>query len=58
MLPKKCPTCGLFCKQGQVVVNGFEEVIMFTGLCAKCGEVDLMKTDWSYEEIVGEDKDE
>lgn len=56
MRAMKCPECGLFVKNGEYVINGLEEVISFTGECGKCGTVDLMGTDWIYEELVGDRK--
>lgn len=50
----KCLNCGRFCSKVRATVNGLDEIVKVTGRCNRCGEVDLTKGDWSWEDFFPE----
>ena len=51
----KCETCGRFVKSVVAEINGLGDITKVKGFCSKCGEVDLTKGDWIYEDFFPED---
>lgn len=51
----KCPECGKFLKNIEVVTNGLQEVLSVQGDCKEHGAVN--PTDWDYDDIFEEAKE-
>ena len=48
LVASKCPTCGRFIKEGDVMINKLGDVILLEGwICSKCGEI---KPNWWWDE--------
>jgi hypothetical protein len=44
---KKCPNCGRFVKEGDVIINMLDNVMLPNWTCSKCGEIN---PNWWWDE--------